>query len=127
MKVVLDTHIVVFAAGDRLSAARKRFLEDATAELFISAVSLWEITKLVELGHIVLPDGFERSMRDLCGHPRYAIVPYDAALMVELLAIAPRLQGDPADQIIVATARAMGATLMTDDARIRRSKLVTVA
>jgi PIN domain nuclease of toxin-antitoxin system len=89
-------------------------------------VSLWELTKLVELGHLSMPDGFERFMRELCGHPRYSIVPYDADLMVELLAVAPKLHKDPADQIVVATARVLGAVLMTDDARIRRSKLVDV-
>ena len=126
MRIVLDTHIVVFASNDTLSAARKRTLEDAASELFLSAVSLWEITKLVELGHLKFPDGFERFMRDLCGHPRYTVVPYDAALMIELLGVAPRMHRDPADQIIVATARVLGASLMTDDAHIRRSRLVSI-
>ena len=46
--------------------------------------------------------------------------------MLELLEIAPRMHKDPADQIVVATARRLGASLMTDDARIRRSRLVPV-
>ena len=124
MKVVLDTHIVVHAANGDLSAARTRMLEANDVELFVSAVTLWELTKLVELGHLVMPDGFERFMRDLCAHPRYAIVPYDAELMLELLRIAPKMHRDPADQLIVATARTQGASLMTNDTRIRRSKLV---
>ncbi len=126
MKIVLDTHIIVFAAADSLSMARRRQLDDSAAELFLPAVSLWEITKLVELGHLRMPDGFDRFIRDLCAHPRYTIVPYDAALMIELLAVAPRMHKDPADQLVVATARILGAALMTDDVRIRRSKLVDV-
>jgi len=126
LKIVLDTHVVVFAANGSLAPARKRRLEDPTSELFLSAVTLWELTKLVEFGHLAIPDGFEAFMRDLCGHPRYTIAQYDADLMIELLAIAPRMHKDPADQIIVATARRLGAGLMTDDARIRRSKLVDV-
>jgi PIN domain nuclease of toxin-antitoxin system len=126
LRIVLDTHIVVFAAGGNLTSIRKRLLEDATSELYLSAVTLWELTKLVEFGHLAMPDGFEGFMRDLCSHPRYSIAQYDADLMIELLAIAPRLHKDPADQIIVATCRRLGASLMTDDARIRRSKLVNV-
>lgn len=126
LRIVLDTHVVVFAAGGELAPARKRLLEDATSELYLSAVTLWELTKLVELGHLVLPDGFAGFMRDLCSHPRYTIAQYDADLMIELHAIAPRMHRDPADQIIVATCRRLGASLMTDDARIRRSRLVNV-
>jgi PIN domain nuclease of toxin-antitoxin system len=65
-------------------------------------------------------------MRELCSHPRYTIAEYDAELMLELLEIAPKLHRDPADQIIVATARLFNAALMTDDKRIRRSRLVEV-
>jgi PIN domain nuclease of toxin-antitoxin system len=126
LKIVLDTHIVVFAASDSLAPARKRLLEVETSELFLSAVTLWELTKLVEFGHLAFPDGFEGFVRDLCGHPRYTIAQYNADVMIELLAIAPQMHKDPADQIIVATSRWLGATLMTDDARIRRSKLVDV-
>jgi PIN domain nuclease of toxin-antitoxin system len=126
LRIVLDTHIVVFAANDTLTPARTRLLEDPAAELFLSAVTLWELTKLVELGHLSMPGGFARFMRDLCGHPRYAIAQYDAKLMIELLEVAPRMHKDPADQIIVATARTLAASLMTDDKQIRRCKLVDV-
>ena len=126
MKIVLDTHVVIHAANDDLAPARKRLLNAGDAELFLSAVTLWEITKLVELGHLAMPDGFEQFMHELCNHPRYEIAQYDAPLMVELLSIAPKLHKDPADQIIVATARRLNALLMTDDQRIRRSRLVEV-
>jgi PIN domain nuclease of toxin-antitoxin system len=126
LKIVLDTHVVVFAANGSLAPARKRLLEDTTSQLFLSAVTLWELAKLVEFGHLAIPDGFEGFIRDLCGHPRYTIAQYGAELMIELLAVAPQMHKDPADQIIVATSRWIGAALMTDDVRIRRSKLVDV-
>ncbi len=126
MRIVLDTHVVVHAANDELAPARNRLLDADDAELFLSAVTLWELTKLVELGHLAMPNGFERFMHELCNHPRYEIAQYDAPLMVELLAVAPKLHKDPADQIIVATARKLKALLMTDDRRIRHSRLVEV-
>lgn len=126
MKIVLDTHIVVHAANGTLEPARKELLEEPTNELLVSAVTLWEITKLVELGHLSMPDGFDVFMRELCSHPRYKIEHYDADLMIELLTIAPKLHKDPADQLIVATARRARARLMTNDKRIRRSRLIPV-
>lgn len=126
MRIVLDTHIVVHAANDDLALARKRLLEDPTSDLFVSAVTLWELTKLVELGHLEMPDGFERFIRDLCAHPRYTIAQYDASLMIELLRVAKQMHKDPADQVIVATALRLDAVLMTDDSRIRRSKLIEI-
>lgn len=126
MRIVLDTHAVIHAANDALEPARKHLLDDARSELFVSAVSLWEITKLVELGHLEMPDGFDRFMRELCSHPRYTIAQYDADLMIELLQVAPKLHKDPADQIIVATARRLDAALMTDDKRIRRARCVEI-
>jgi PIN domain nuclease of toxin-antitoxin system len=126
VKIILDTHIVVDAANDALEPARKQLVDHPGSELFISAVTLWELTKLVELGHIEMPDGFDRFIRELCSHPRYTIAQYDADLMIELLDVAPRLHKDPADQIIVATARCLGAKLMTNDRRIRKTRLVDV-
>ncbi len=124
MRIVLDTHIVIHAARGALERERVDLLESPTSELFIAAVSLWEITKLVELGHLVFPDGFDRFMRELCAHPRYRIAQYDADLMIETLRVAPQMHKDPADQLIVATARVLGASLMTDDDRMRRDGLV---
>jgi PIN domain nuclease of toxin-antitoxin system len=126
VRIVLDTHIVVYATNDDLEPARKRLLDSPTSELFISAVTLWELTKLVELGRLAMPDGFDRFIRDLCAHPRYTIAPYDAELMLALLRISPKMHKDPADQIIVATALRLDAALMTNDARIRRSGLTKI-
>jgi PIN domain nuclease of toxin-antitoxin system len=126
VRIVLDTHIVVHAANDNLEPARKRLLDNSSSELFVSAVTLWELTKLVELGHLAFPDGFDRFIRDLCAHPRYTIAQYDAALMIELLRMAGKMHKDPADQIIVATALRLDAALMTNDLRIRRSGLTKI-
>ena len=126
MRIVLDTHIVVHAANDNLEPPRKKLLDNPTSELFVSAVTLWELTKLVDLGHLALPDGFDRFMRDLCAHPRYTIAQYDAGLMIELLRTAGKMHKDPADQIIVATAIRLDAALMTNDLRIRRSGLTKI-
>jgi PIN domain nuclease of toxin-antitoxin system len=126
VRIVLDTHIVVQAANDSVEPTRKRLLDSRSSELFVSAVTLWELTKLVELGHLAFPDGFDRFIRDLCAHPRYTIAQYDAPLMIELLRTAGKMHKDPADQIIVAPAIRLDSALMTNDLRIRRSGLVEI-
>ena len=126
MKIVLDTHIILHAAADALSEKRSALLEVPSNELYISAVSLWEITKLSEFGYATFDQGFEHFMRSLCAHPRYAIVPYSADLMITLGALAPKLHKDPADQLIAATAVLLGASLMTDDGKLKKAKVATV-
>lgn len=81
---------------------------------------------MVEMGRIFLPNGFDVFIRDLCTHPRYTVAQYDAVTMIELLRIAKKMHRDPADQIIVATARTLDAALMTNDRRIRLSGLVGI-
>lgn len=126
MKIVLDTHIVLWAASDQLSEARKEFLEDPHHEIFVSAISLWEITKLFELKRIQLEDALEKFLATIENHPRFTIVSLTSAVLAEILNIADKMHKDPADQIIVATARKLEAKLMTDDKEVRKSDLVKI-
>lgn len=126
MKIVLDTHIVLWAANDQLSEARKEFLEDPHHEIFVSAISLWEITKLYELKRIQLEESLEQFLIMIENHPRFAIVPLTAMVLAKIPEIAPKMQKDPADQIIVATSLKWDAKLMTDDQEIRKAGLVKI-
>lgn len=124
MKIVLDTHIVLWAANDQLSEARKVLLEDPQHEILISAISLWEITKLYEFKYIQLEEGLEKFLMTIEEHPRFTIVPLTAFVLAEIPNIGSKMHKDPADQIIVATSRKLEAKLMTDDKEIRRSDLI---
>ena len=128
MKLLLDTHILLwwFEADSKLSAAQKRALKKAgpSAPLYVSDMSLWEIATLCELGRVRLKlplrDWLERAtaapLVERCG-----ISPAIASEVVALPSTFPR---DPADRILVATARVLGATLMTRDERILDAALV---
>lgn len=126
MKIVLDTHIVLWAASDQLSEARKEFLEDPDHEIFISAISLWEIAKLYELKYIQLGESLENFLTTIENHPRFAIVPLTASILANIPVIAAKMHKAPADQIIVATSQKLEAKLMTDDNEIRKTDLVKV-
>ena len=66
MKLLLDTHALLwFAAGDRrLSARARTAMEQDDAELYISAVSVWEMAIKSSLGRLRLPDTVDRYLAE---------------------------------------------------------------
>ena len=87
-------------------------------------MSLWEIATLYSLKRITLDlplrDWFERAVA-LPVVRRVGITP---AIAAEVAALPDSFHRDPGDRIIVATARVLGATLLTQDRRIIDAKLV---
>lgn len=115
--ILLDTHVVVhYVRGDRklgkrAVAAIDRALE--RDELFVSALSFWEVTMLVAKDRLVLdmpPAGFRAALVSQ-GIQEVAIDGEIAIAAGEL----PPGHGDPADRLIVATAMVRGLTLVTAD------------
>ena len=117
MKVLLDTHVVVWATHQsvRLGAARQLVL-DADQRL-LSAVSVWELAIKQRLGKIsVGPDvrtWARRATTELVLD--HLPVTADHAAAVEHL---PDVHRDPFDRLLVAQAVAEGAVLLTADDRL---------
>ena len=128
MRVLLDTHVwwwwVTGEPG--LSTAQKRVLAKASPDdpLELSDVSLWEVATLVSLGRLAVTMPL-RDWLDAASAPplvqRRAISP---AVAAEVASLPDSFHRDPADRIIVATARVHDATLLTRDKRIIDAKLV---
>lgn len=115
MKLLLDTHLLLWAAGqpDRLSAAACALIEAADNELIFSAASLWEIAIKRGLGRDdFLIDG--RLLRRGLLDNGYVELPIrsEHALAIDSL---PPLHKDPFDRILVAQAIVEGITLLTAD------------
>jgi PIN domain nuclease of toxin-antitoxin system len=129
MNFVLDTHVLLWWLADRerLSRAQRRALLRASPDgpLLVSDISLWEVAMLHELGRIELDlplrDWLERAVAPPLVR-RHAITP---AIAAEVAALPPSFPRDPADRILVATARILGSTLITSDRRILDADLVT--
>lgn len=128
MTPLLDTHVLIWwLQGDGpLSAAQRRVLSAAEAEspLRVSDISLWEIVTLHRLGRIRLGLPLREWLEKAVAPPlvrRHGISP---AIAAELAALPDSFHRDPADRILVATARILGATLLTNDRRIVNSGLV---
>ena len=116
----LDTHILVFAFGDELRPGEHALLE--RHRWSISAIVLWEIAKLTQLGRL----GLDLDDRELAGFlSRLHVWPID--LDVARTSTRLDLRGDPADEIIAATSVVHDVPLVTRDLVIRQSTIVPLA
>jgi len=117
--ILLDTCAVIWLSqGDKIGDAAVAFLTEATeagVPSYISAISAWEVGLLVSRQRLYLGTTPERWFARLLDAPRVRL----AGLSPNLLMAASFLPGkpprDPADRIIAATARDLGATLVTRD------------
>ena len=128
MKVLLDTHILIYWLGTdlRLSVEQKRVLDQASPEnpLWVSDITLWEIATLYNLKrlsfHLPLRDWLEAATAP----PLVQRVGISPAIAAAVAALPSSFHRDPADRIIIASAQLLGATLLTHDKQIIQSALV---
>lgn len=85
----------------------------------ISAISLWELAKLVELGRLRITSALEIWLGEVERNPLIEILPVTARIAAESTQLGPGFHRDPCDQLIVATARVHSRPLATADERIR--------
>jgi PIN domain nuclease of toxin-antitoxin system len=116
----LDTHILLFALEGDLSRREDRLL--VQNRWSISAIVLWELTKLSRLGRVALDVKSPEFARTLSG---IHIWPIDLAVCREIKTL--DFRGDPADEIIAATSLVHNVSLITRDRQIKRSKRVPLA
>ena len=126
---VLDTHAWIWWINQDLRLGRSVIDRlDALAAGHrprVCDISLWEVAMLAERGRLVLSvpllEWFEAA-----AHPRSVeVVPVTPAIAAEVAALPATFHRDPADRLIVATCRALGAPLLTHDRMITRSRLVS--
>src|SRR4051812_24323698 len=116
----LDTHMLLFALQNQVSAAEKVAL--SRHRWGISAIVLWEITKLHEKKRINLGLDSPLLVQALA---ELEIWPLSREVCLNLLKL--DFSSDPADELIAATSLTYRVPLLTRDSRIRASKLVKFA
>ncbi len=128
MKALLDTHILLWWLGDRdrLSQDQWKVISAADAEtpLQVSDISLWEIATLHSLGRIRLKIPLREWLEMAVAPPLVRLHGISPAVATELTSLPDSFHRDPADRILVATARIIGATLLTRDRKISEAGLV---
>ena len=130
MTALLDTHVLVWWLNDRrrLSAAQRDVAAsaDAGSPLLVSDISLWEVATLHSLGRIRLTIPLREWLEKATAPPLVRRQGISPAIAEAVTALPDSFHRDPADRILVATARVLGATLLTQDRRIIDAGLVDV-
>ena len=118
MKLLLDTQILLWAAGhpDRLSASARKLLNDPGHDLLFSAASLWEIAIKFAQGRAdftVDPAPFRAGLLA----NGYLELPVEGRHCLAIPTLPP-VHGDPFDRMLVAQAMTEGMQLLTADRRV---------
>lgn len=118
MKLLLDTHLLLWAAGtpERLSSAARGLLENPENTLLFSAASLWEITIKRSLGRADFRVDARVLRRGLLDNGYQELVITSAhAVAVDSL---PPIHKDPFDRLLVAQATVEGIVLLSADTMV---------
>ena len=120
MKLLLDTHVLLWAAGEpeRLPAAARELIEDPQADLLFSPASLWEVAikrSLDREDFRVDPRLLRRGLLD----NGYAELPITSEHAVAVVGLPP-IHKDPFDRMLVAQATIAGIELLTVDELVAR-------
>ena len=117
--ILLDTHILIWWLNQisKLSATQTASIENAS-NITVSAISLWEIAKLVEYQKLELKLPVLDWINDALSHPKIQVIPLHPEIIVASTKLPGIFHKDPSDQIIVATAIYLDVPLLTKDSKI---------
>ncbi len=124
---LLDTHILLWWHGDRGRLSRSQqdaiAAADGDSPLLVSDISLWEVAMLHSLGRVRLTIPLREWLEKAVAPPLVRRQGISPAVAAEVASLPDSFHRDPADRILVATARVLGATLLTRDRRIVEAEL----
>ena len=119
MVTLLDTHALVglLDGNERLGEKSRALIQQAARadSLYVSAITPWEIAMLVSKGRLTLAQEVGEWLRIAISLPGVRMAPLSVEVSVASTRLPGAFHSDPADRIIVATARQLGATLVTED------------
>jgi PIN domain nuclease of toxin-antitoxin system len=126
--ILLDTHVWIWwlTASPSLKRTERDALDTAAeaGELGLSAISMWEAQMLHAKQRLELPLPFADWLGRATDAQVLSILPLDSEAIIALNRLPASFHGDPADRLIVATARAHDLPLATHDTIIRKSRAV---
>ena len=120
MNILLDTHIFLwFISGDaHLPVWMKQPISDLGNEVYLSAVSLWEIIVKYQLGKLPLPQPPEIYIPEQRRRHLITNLPLDEASVTKLAGLPP-LHRDPFDRMLICQAQEQGLLIATVDPQIQ--------
>src|ERR1700761_39631 len=119
MHLLLDTHVLIWLLNDsdKISASIYSQIERAAEQdlLFVSAITPWEIAMLVAKGRLGLTRDVGNWIDEALGLPGIHLEPLSPEIAVASTRLPWNVHPDPADRILLATARSLDATLISAD------------
>ncbi len=120
--IILDTHIWIWLleGNKRLSQKEVQIIEESASSgsLLISAISVWEVGMLLKKEKIVFSIPCEQWIKEALGLPGIFLAPLSPEIAIDSSFLPGEFHGDPADRIIVSTARVLNAKLITHDEKV---------
>jgi len=117
--VLLDTHVFVWhmEGSKRIGRSAQAAVEEAANSdaALVSAITPWEIALLVSKGRLKLGVDVMDWLRNALANPGLHVAPLEPDIAVASTRLPFDMHADPADRILVATARHLGATFVTTD------------
>jgi len=130
LKVILDTHMWVWwlLPNSPLSDRERKTLDRIGDDrgIFLPAICQWEAQMLHRKKRIELPVPFPSWLRRATASEMLTVLPLNADTVIEVDDLPAAFHGDPADRMIVATARTHDLPLATHDAAIKKSRLAKI-
>ena len=127
--IILDTHIWVWwVHGDEQITSTQAEIIKANETDIIgeSAISAWEIARLVEYNRLELPCSLQEWFYEALSYPGLRLIELTPEIAIESTKLPGEFHRDPADQIIVATARLYDSPLITSDSKILKYPYVNI-
>jgi len=122
-RFLLDTHVWIWMnlEPQKLGAEALKILSspEKSGELFLSAISIWEFSKLLEKKRLQITCHPEKWIWEALDIPGLQLAPLTPSIAYNSTCLPGPFHDDPADQIIVATAREEDAVIITADKRIQ--------
>jgi PIN domain nuclease of toxin-antitoxin system len=119
LRVLLDTHTLVWATSSTSSLSRQasQIIVDHSNVVFVSAASAWEIATKVRLGKFPEAEELERDFLSIMDRAGYTLIPIDAATALRAGRLAAA-HGDPFDRMIAAQALANDIPVLSADGKL---------
>lgn len=122
MTLLLDTHVLIWAAEDdrRLGRTAREMIEETRRadRVGVSAITPWEIALLVEKGRLHLALELRTWLNTILEVPGIDLMPIEPVIAVDSVRLPGAFHSDPADRLIIATARHWRAPLLSADRAI---------
>ncbi|MFD1142805.1 type II toxin-antitoxin system VapC family toxin [Larkinella insperata] len=125
--ILLDTHIWIWwiQAPERLKPTTLQFLDGLPpSDIFINAISCWELAKLVEKNRIDLSESVSGWLTNAIDYSGITVIPLERSIILDACNLPGEFHNDPADQLIVATSRVKNLPLLTADGKILTYRFV---